>query len=34
MEKYRSRRADQPAGSRRVRLAVLLFPTDRPKRET
>lgn len=31
VEKYRGRRgADRPAGARRVRIAVLLFPTDDP----
>jgi DNA-binding transcriptional ArsR family regulator len=28
VEKYRGRRADHPAGTRRVRLAVLLFPSE------
>ena len=31
VEKYRGRRSDRPAGARRMRLAVLLFPTDRPE---
>jgi DNA-binding transcriptional ArsR family regulator len=33
-EKYRGRRKDPPEGARRVRLALLLFPTDKPSRGT
>jgi DNA-binding transcriptional ArsR family regulator len=31
MEEYRGRRADRPSGTRRVRIAVMLFPADKPK---
>jgi DNA-binding transcriptional ArsR family regulator len=34
MEKYRGRRDERPPGSRRMRLAVLLFPTDEPPSTT
>ena len=34
MDKYRARREDRPEGARRMRLALLLFPTEPPRRDT
>ncbi|HZC72102.1 MAG TPA: winged helix-turn-helix domain-containing protein [Jatrophihabitans sp.] len=34
MAKYRGRRDARPLGARRMRLAMLLFPTDEPKQDT
>ena len=31
MDKYRGPRSERPAGARRVRLALLLFPSDEPR---